>query len=62
MVSPLRIRAAVGSGEAAKIQLRRERVGEMDVLRAKARAEPEIREREVRAGDLLPGPCPTHSG
>lgn len=44
-----------GAGEAAKIQLRR--VGVMDTcsaLWATARAEPEIRGKEVRAGALLP--------
>lgn len=64
LVSPQRSKAAVGLGEAAKMQLRRERVRAMDVHsapRAKARTAPEIRGKEARARALPPGPWPTHS-
>lgn len=45
-------------GEAAKIQSRREGVGEMDALRAEARAEPQIRGRRSEPETFSPGPCP----
>lgn len=61
--SPLptrRSRAAAGggevAGEAAKIQLSREGVGEMDALRAEARAEPQIRGRRLEPETFSPGP------
>lgn len=44
-------------GEAAKIQLRREGVGEMDGPRAEARAKPQIRGRS-EPETFSPGPCP----
>lgn len=47
----------MGLGEAAKIELRRERVRAMRMRsapRAKARTAPEMREKEARARALLP--------
>lgn len=44
------------AGEAAKIQLSREGVGEMDAPRAEARAEPQIRGRRLEPETFSPGP------
>lgn len=44
----------MGPGEAAKVQLRKEGVEEVDALRAQVKAKTKIRERELQAGALVP--------
>lgn len=46
--------AAVGPGQAAQIQLRKEEVKKMYALKAKVRAKPAIRGREVQLGTCPP--------